>query len=104
MANYARESLFDPDLAITQKPPVAQAATGAPNYGIDPSANLPNTWQWNLTAEREIVRNTKLEIAYVGNRGLHILRYNDANSVPASLRLQHALYNDNADRPFAGGE
>ena len=104
MANNSPFSLFAPDFRRTLDTPVAQAATGAPNYGIDPSANLPNTWQWNLTAEREIVRNTKLEIAYVGNRGLHILRYNDANAVPASLRLQHALSNDNADRPFGAGD
>ncbi len=103
MANNAPFSLTAPDIRRTLDTPVFQAGAGAPGFGIDPSDKLPNTWQWNLTVERELHRNTKLELAYVGNRGLHILRYTDANAVPPSLRLQHALFNDNADRPFGAG-
>ena len=42
---------------------------------------MPNTWQWNLTVEREIFRDSKIEVAYVGNRGVHLLRFTDANFV-----------------------
>jgi hypothetical protein len=77
--------------------------TGSPTFGIDTSDILPNTWQWNLTVERELVRNTKLEVAYVGNRGLHLIRYTDINSVPANLRLDYVLNQDDADRPFGAG-
>jgi hypothetical protein len=83
--------------------PVFTGGTGAPSFGIDTSDILPNTWQWNLTVERELVRNTKLEVAYVGNRGLHLVRYTDANAVPANLRLDYALNQDDTARPFGAG-
>jgi hypothetical protein len=104
MANNSPFSVSAPNFTRTLDTPVSLGATGAPNFGIETGPNLPNTWQWNLTVERELQRNTKLEVAYVGNRGIHILRYTDANAVPPSLRLQHALTNDDTDRPFGLGQ
>jgi Carboxypeptidase regulatory-like domain/TonB-dependent Receptor Plug Domain len=78
-------------------------ASGTPGFSQDPGSDLPNTWQWNLTVEREIVRNSKLELAYVGNRGIHLLTYTDANRVPAADRLAFALSNAGALRPFGAG-
>jgi hypothetical protein len=83
--------------------PIFTGGTGAPSFGIDTSDILPNTWQWNLTVERELLRNTKLEVAYVGNRGLHLIRYTDINAVPADLRLDYALNQNDSDRPFGNG-
>ena len=103
VANNTPFSLRAPDIRRTLDVPVVQGGEGSPNFGLDPSNLLPNTWQWNLTFERELQANTKMEIAYVGNRGLHLLRYTDANPVPQNLRVQHALSNDNADRPFGAG-
>ena len=74
-------------------PPATLTASGAPGFSQDPRDILPNTWQWNLSVERELVRNTKLELAYVGNRGIHLLGYTDANFVPASQRVNFALMN-----------
>src|SRR5216684_37628 len=74
-------------------------ASGSPSYGISTNSDLPNSWQWNLTVEREILRDNKLEIAYVGNRGIHTLQFGDANGVPADQRLNFALLNDNTLRP-----
>lgn len=88
------------------QPVGATNASGSPGFSQDPSDILPNTWQWNLTIERELMRNTKMELAYVGNRGLHLLGYTDANAVPLSSRLAFALTPganggaDNAFRPF----
>ena len=42
--------------------------------------------QWNLTFEQEVFRDSKLELAYVGNRGIHLLNYTDANPVPLAGR------------------
>jgi len=81
-------------------PPLTTTASGAPGFSQDPRDILPNTWQWNLSVEREIVRDTKLEVAYVGNRGIHLLGYTDANLVPASQRVNFALNNSNVVRPF----
>jgi carboxypeptidase family protein/TonB-dependent receptor-like protein len=85
-------------------PPGALTASGTPGFGMDMSHNIPNTWQWNLTVERELFRDSKLELAYVGNRGIHILRYQDNNSVPTSLRQTFAIENSNDVRPFGAGD
>ncbi len=83
--------------------PTFTGGTGAPTFGIDPGNILPNTWQWNLTVERELLRDTKLEVAYVGNRGLHLIRYTDINTVPANMRLDYALNQDDSLRPYGAG-
>jgi Carboxypeptidase regulatory-like domain/TonB-dependent Receptor Plug Domain len=104
MASNAPFALQVSNYTRTLDTPVGfTGGTGAPTFGIDPSDILPNTWQWNLTVERELARNTKLEVAYVGNRGLHLVRYTDINAVPANLRLDYALNQNDADRPFGGG-
>ena len=77
-------------------------SSASPSWGIDPGTSMPNTWQYNLTFEKEVYRDSKLELAYVGNRGLHILRYKDSNAVLAQNRLDFALNNGNSDR-FTGG-
>src|SRR5262249_32938817 len=59
----------------------------------------PNTWQWNLSVERELYRDTKIEVGYVANRGIHLLRYLDANAVPDNLRQAYALTQQNSLRP-----
>jgi hypothetical protein len=70
----------------------------SPSWGIDPTDSMPNTWQWNVTFERELYRDSKLELAYVGNRGGNILSYKDANAVLPENRLDFALNNTNNDR------
>jgi hypothetical protein len=79
------------------------SASGTPGFAQDTRDILPNTWQWNLTVEREVFRDTKFELAYVGNRGVHLLGYFDANQVPFSLRQHFALNNSATDRPFGAG-
>jgi hypothetical protein len=108
MANNTPFSPLAPDLARTLDAPVALAAgSGAPSFGVDPSDVLPNTWQWNFTIEREIFRDSKIELAYVGNRGIHLLRYNDANFVPRNMWFEYAtnttlLANNPSDPDVAG--
>jgi hypothetical protein len=73
-------------------------ASASPTWGIDPSDTVPNTWQWNVTFERELFRDSKLELAYVGNRGGNVLAFKDVNAVLPGNRLDFALNNTNADR------
>jgi hypothetical protein len=84
--------------------PTDLTASGTPAWSLDPGSNLPNTWQWNTSVERELFRDSKLEVAYVGNRGIHIIRYSDVNAVPAAERLNFAINNDNVVRPFGAGD
>ena len=85
--------------------PVGLTTGASPSWGLDPSDTMPNTWQWNATFERELARGTKLELAYVGNRGGNVLRYKDANAVLPANRVDFALTLSNADRfaPSFGG-
>lgn len=55
-----------------------------PNNGlwaIDPNLRIPYVQQWNLGIEREIFKNTALEIRYVGNRALKVWRAVNFNEV-----------------------
>jgi hypothetical protein len=64
--------------------PIAQA-----DYtygGIAPNAFIPNlktpyVEQWSLGFQREIMRDTVIEIRYIGNRGLKLYRQFDLNEV-----------------------
>jgi hypothetical protein len=87
----------------TPPAPGTLTASGTPGFSQDPGSNLPNTWQWNLTLEQEVFRDSKLELAYVGNRGIHLLNYTDANPVPLNQRQNFALTNSAALRPFGAG-
>ena len=59
---------------------------GIPQYGLDTSGKMGYNWQWNATAQHEILRNTRLEIGYVGSKGLDLLHPYDVNQVPAGDR------------------
>jgi hypothetical protein len=59
------------------------ANAGIPAYGLDPSGKFGYTWQWNVSVQREIARNTTLEVGYVGTKGSRLLWAYDANQVPA---------------------
>ncbi len=111
MANNSPFSLSSPSIDRSLDVPVPQTGgSGAPSFGIDPSSTLPNTWQWNLTVERELFRDSKIELAYVGNRGIHLLRYTDANFVPPALWTTYSTTPnadggaDNSLRPFGAGD
>ena len=77
-------------------------SSGAPSSGRDPNAVVPNTWQWNLSLQQEIRRNTTLELSYVGSRGLNQLQFYDVNQV-ASGDTNHNGINDRIDFAEAAG-
>ncbi|HEV8367311.1 MAG TPA: carboxypeptidase regulatory-like domain-containing protein, partial [Pyrinomonadaceae bacterium] len=47
----------------------------------------PESWQWNLTISREVMKNTVVEASYIGNHALHIERPLEWNEVVPSARL-----------------
>jgi hypothetical protein len=72
--------------------------TGAEN----PRGVIPNSWQWNVSIERELGRNTALQLGYVGNSGIHLTSGIDVNAVPAADWAQTAFLSGgdfNAFRP-----
>ncbi len=62
-------------------PPAAKPSTltqpaafsSASNTVVDPNLKTPRTHQWALDIQREVARNTVVDIAYIGRRGTHLL-------------------------------
>ncbi len=66
---------------------------GVATNAADINWKVQSSYQWNLTVERELLRDTKLEVAYVGNRGSHLPVNWDLNLVAPQNRLQWAELN-----------
>ena len=47
---------------------------GAPNRGREAEMRTPNNWQWNITFQHEVFRNSSIEVGYVANYGYDLLR------------------------------
>ena len=61
--------------------PFTSPVTGAisATYGMNPYATTPYLQQWNLSVQREIMRNTVVTVAYVGSHGVHLLEQAEEN-------------------------
>jgi Carboxypeptidase regulatory-like domain len=66
------------------------AVTPLTSASVSPSANkttggfIPNSWQWNVSMEQEVARNTTLQVGYVGNTGVHLTSMYDSNFIQPS--------------------
>jgi TonB-dependent receptor-like protein len=69
----------------------------APASGLALNDHVPEAIQYNLTIEHELFRNTKLEVAYVGNQGRFLETFTNANS-PTTLATRIAY----AESSFGG--
>jgi hypothetical protein len=74
---------------------------GSPNIGQSTANQSPNAWQWNLSIQREIFKDAKLELAYVANKNEHWEQIADLNVVPVADRLSY-VQNENSSAPDAG--
>jgi hypothetical protein len=53
---------------------------------VDINFRPPESYQWNLTVSREVMKNTVLEVSYIGNHGLHLWRRNVGfNDIPPGV-------------------
>jgi hypothetical protein len=68
---------------------------GLPSIGQSTSDQMPNAWQWNLSVQREVFKNAKLEVAYVANKNNHWEQRSDVNFVPKANRLTY-VQNENS--------
>ena len=69
------------------------AGVGLPGYSVDTKWKVQGSYQWNFTVEHEIMKDTKLEVAYVANRGHHLPTNWDMNYVPIKDWLNYARLN-----------
>ena len=79
---------------------------GTPTQSVQLTTNLANSWQWNLTTEFAPFRNAKLELGYVGLRGIHLDTYVDLDQLPPQNRLAWITRpsGDNANNLFPFGK
>jgi hypothetical protein len=80
----------------------AGTSFGAPAAGVEQKAGNAHNWQWNVSVERELIRNTVLELAYVGNKGADLLGQTNLNEIAPQNRLAYARTGDSALRPLNG--
>ena len=64
--------------------------------------HMPESWTWNLTMEREVMRNTVLSVTYVGKRSLYGQREKNINQPAIGTVQANPGVNINALRPFKG--
>ncbi len=64
--------------------PGVTGASTSPNNGRSPRGIAPNSWQWNVSVEQEVARNSALQVGYVGNVGIHQTTTYDINQIPES--------------------
>jgi hypothetical protein len=74
----------------------------SPCCSKNPRGVVPNSWQWNVSVEREFARNMAFNVGYVGNTGIHLTSGIDLNAIPRSQWVNAAFVNggtQNALRP-----
>ncbi len=71
-------------------PTLPSVGVGVATNAADIHWKTQDSYQWNFTVERELFRDTKLEVAYVGNHGNHLPLNYDLNGVAPQNRLQWA--------------
>jgi hypothetical protein len=117
---YARERLSS-GLALGTNPPFSGTAAatrtlnsntpltgggnagfGAPSAGIIQEAGNSHNWQWNVGVQHELMRNTVLEVLYVGNKGLDLLGQTNLNEVAPANRVEYARTGNVNLRPLNG--
>jgi carboxypeptidase family protein/TonB-dependent receptor-like protein len=77
-----RPPVATPDFKIPRTLKDQQAINQNPAvFSIDPNLKTPYVQQWNIGIEREIFRDTAIEVRYVGNRGVKLTRGIDINQV-----------------------
>jgi hypothetical protein len=76
---------------------------GLPSIGQSTSDQMPNAWQWNLSVQREVFKDAKLEVAYVANKNNHWEQIADVNFVPGADRLTYVQNENSGSAAFLSG-
>ncbi len=71
-------------------------------YVIDPHITTPYSVAYNLDTQWQFMTNTILEIAYVGNRGYHLLQLGNELNQPVYIAGQTTQATKDLFRPYPG--
>ena len=58
---------------------------------MDPNVKIPTTQQWNLSVQRDLGRDTVLEVSYVGSHSTHLSRGYDLNQLNLSSNFLNSF-------------
>jgi hypothetical protein len=72
--------------------PLIQPGSFIDSWSIDRNARTPYTQQFNTSVQYELLRNTRLQVAYAGSRGLKLFRGVAENQAPIAS-LKHPITN-----------
>jgi hypothetical protein len=120
---YLRERV-SPSLSLAGQPPFARVISGVrtldstaepfagafgvgfgrPSVGRALDDKIPNNLQWNFSMEHELMANTVLEVAYVGNKGNDLLISKDINQIRSNQDKNGNGVQDRLDLARAGGD
>ncbi|MGC2161289.1 MAG: carboxypeptidase regulatory-like domain-containing protein [Silvibacterium sp.] len=92
--NLARNAPFVLGISTNRTldtPTPLSGASVSPNASKSTDGNLPGSWQWNITVDQELARNTTLEVSYVGNTGVHLTSMYQSNAIPSADFLAAAF-------------
>ena len=84
--------------------PSTLSGSASPSGGMDPAAILPTSFQWNISVDKELAKNTIMRVSYVGNRGEHLTSSYDVNSVAPANWLAATFASGSAQsalRPYS---
>jgi hypothetical protein len=71
--------------------------TPGPQRGFDVNANTPFLYQYNLTWEQRVGRDSTVEVSYVGSQGRDLMRSSNPNSIPLNQDINNNGVNDRLD-------
>ncbi len=75
------------------------APGAAPAGGMDQTDTVPVSWQWNVSIQRSLARDTTLELGYVGNHAYHQTSSFDLNQIaPQNWLASSFLSNSDAQK------
>ncbi len=117
---YQRERV-SPALGIGQNPPLSGvgavtrtidsnqsvtgnvvASYGAPGNALEQKAANSHNYQWNASIQRELFKNTVLEVAYVGNKGVDLVGQANLNEIAPADRAEYSRTGSASLRPYNG--
>jgi len=80
--------------------PTTLSGSASPAGGMDPAAIVPTSYQWNVSVDNQLAKNTIFRLSYVGNRGEHLTSSYDVNSVAPQNWLAATFASGPAQQAF----
>jgi hypothetical protein len=75
---------------------------GAPSNALEQVAANTNYWQWNVGVQKEVVKKTTVELAYVGSKGQDLFGQSNLNEIAPANRVAYAQTGDASLCPLNG--